>query len=414
MGNKPPSLPTPDLAVLNDDYEWPENMYLELRDMANISFLVYTFAYLTDVAREFGLKGMNINDEGRIGMPTRDLPRSFSPAEVIEIIENNLDTLKSRYQTFFDGSSYEFLIQKLKLLQEREESSGLHRPLTLEEYDDRHQKHDLVYGITKDDVNKRLTIVFRGTENELAFRSNWLSNAAFLKKEYEVPSVLKENDVVESLRLHSGFGKYVFDFTFDEDDPVTWRKYDEILEDVKLLLQEYPDYKLYVTGHSLGAALSTIVGFYLACDPDIPKPVTIVNFASPRVGGRHFLNAARWLERKRWLRVLRVVNNGDTIAAMPMTNYHHIGIQLRLFKEIGKEPRFTYPSAEETYRKYVGRLWENSVGKSFNLSYDHGDYRERVDKDKLFLIRYDMNSLYDDNELTGFNTEDTQVVHRRV
>lgn len=117
MGNKASSLPTPDPAVLNDDYEWPENMYLELRDMANISFLVYTFAYLTDVAREFGLKGMDINDEGRIGMPTRDLPRSFSPAEVIEIIENNLDTLKSRYQTFFDGSSYEFLIQKLKLLQ---------------------------------------------------------------------------------------------------------------------------------------------------------------------------------------------------------------------------------------------------------------------------------------------------------
>ncbi|KAL3944728.1 MAG: hypothetical protein SGBAC_001199 [Bacillariaceae sp.] len=414
MGNKASSLPTPDPAVLNDDYEWPENMYLELRDMANISFLVYTFAYLTDVAREFGLKGMVINDEGRIGMPTRDLPRSFSPAEVIEIIENNLDTLKSRYQTFFDGSSYELLIQKLKLLQEREESSGLHRPLTLEEYDDRHQKHDLVYGITKDDVNKRLSLVFRGTENELAFRSNWLSNAAFLKKEYELPSVLQDNDVVESLRLHSGFGKYVFDFTFDEDDPVTWRKYDEILEDVKLLLQEYPDYKLYVTGHSLGAALSTIVGFYLACDPDIPKPVTIVNFASPRVGGRHFLYAARWLERKRWLRVLRVVNNGDTIAAMPMTNYHHIGIQLRLFKDIGKEPRFTYPSAEETYRKYVGRLWENSVGKSFNLRYDHGDYRERVDKDKLFLIKYDMNSLYDDNELTGFNTEDTQVVQRRV
>lgn len=97
-----------------------------------------------------------------------------------------------------------------------------------------------------------------------------------------------------------------------------------------------------------------------------------------------------------------------------MTNYHHIGIQLRLFKDIGKEPRFTYPSAEETYRKYVGRLWENSVGKSFNLRYDHGDYRERVDKDKLFLIKYDMNSLYDDNELTGFNTEDTQVVQRRV
>lgn len=63
----------------------------------------------------------------------------------------------------------------------------------------------------------------------------------------------------------------------------------------------------YVTGHSLGGALSTIVGVFLACDPEIPKPVSVVNFASPRVGGRHFLHAAKWLERKRWLRVLRVV-----------------------------------------------------------------------------------------------------------
>lgn len=117
MGNQPSAPPTADPAVLNDDYEWPENLYLEVRDMASISFLVYTFAYLTDTAREFGLKGMVINDEGRIGMPSRDLPRSFSPVEIIEIIENNLDTLKSRFQKFGDEDDYEMLIKKLRILQ---------------------------------------------------------------------------------------------------------------------------------------------------------------------------------------------------------------------------------------------------------------------------------------------------------
>jgi len=414
MGNQPPAPPSADPAVLNDDYKWPENLYLEVRDMASVSFLVYTFAYLTDTAREFGLKGMEINDEGRIGMSSLDLPRSFGPTEIIEIIENNLETLKSRFVKFENELNYNLTIQKLKLLQEKVVESGLHRPLTLEEYDDRHQKHDLVYGITKDDINKRLTIVFRGTENELAFKSNWLSNVAFLKKEFDLPKVLEENDVVDSLRLHSGFGKYVFDYTFDEDDPVTWRKYDEILQDVKLLLQEYPDYKVYVTGHSLGGALSTIVGVFLACDPEIPKPVSIINFASPRVGGRNFLQAAKWLERKRWLRVLRVVNDNDTIAAMPLTNYHHIGIQLRLYKEIGKEPLFSYPSAEESYRKFVGRLWQNSLLTSLNLGYDHGDYRERVDKDKLFLIKHDLNGLYDDNAFTGFHLQDGEDNVKRV
>eukprot|EP00980_Cylindrotheca_fusiformis_P010246 scaffold2277_cov137-Cylindrotheca_fusiformis.AAC.1 len=383
MGNAPLEVPQADPTVLEDGYVWPENLYVELRDMASVAYLVYTFAYLTDTAREFGLKGLEINDEGRIGMPSRDLPRSFSPKEIIEIIENNLDTLKSRFKNFQDEEDYELTIKKLKILQDL-----LHSRNTM--------------------IGIRSTTWFTASPR---MTSNWLSNVAFLKKEYDLPPVLEENGVVESLRLHSGFGKYIFDYTHDDDDPVTWRKYDEILEDVKLLLKEYPSYKVYVTGHSLGGALSSIVGVYLACDPDIPKPVSVINFASPRVGGRHFLLAARWLERRRWLRMLRVVNDNDTIAAMPMTNYHHIGMQVRLYKEIGREPIFTYPSEEESYRKFVGRLWQNSLITSLNLGYDHADYRERVDKDQLSLVKYDLNDLYDDPTLTGFkHGEETQRV----
>jgi hypothetical protein len=117
MGNAPLEPPKADASVLEDGYEWPDNLYVELRDMASTAFLVYTFAYLTDTAREFGLKGLDISDEGRIGMPSRDLPRSFSPKEVIELIENNLDTLKSRFKKFENEDDYELTIKKLKILQ---------------------------------------------------------------------------------------------------------------------------------------------------------------------------------------------------------------------------------------------------------------------------------------------------------
>lgn len=117
MGNQPSTAPTPDPAILNDDFKWPENLYVELRDMANVSWLVYTFAYLTDVAREFGLDGMDINDEGRIGMASRELPRSFGPTEIREIIETNLKKLQSRFQKFGDEEDYDLLIQKLKFLE---------------------------------------------------------------------------------------------------------------------------------------------------------------------------------------------------------------------------------------------------------------------------------------------------------
>jgi hypothetical protein len=62
-----------------------------------------------------------------------------------------------------------------------------------------------------------------------------------------------------------------------------------------------------VTGHSLGAALSSLVAFYLACEDDIPKPVTCLNFASPRIGDSGFRDAVRSLEQRKALRMLRVV-----------------------------------------------------------------------------------------------------------
>jgi alpha-beta hydrolase superfamily lysophospholipase len=64
-------------------------------------------------------------------------------------------------------------------------------------------------------------------------------------------------------------------------------KFDQIMENLhELLLEKYPDYKIYVTGHSLGGALSTLLAFRLAAleDDHINKPITCLTIASPRVG----------------------------------------------------------------------------------------------------------------------------------
>jgi hypothetical protein len=45
----------------------------------------------------------------------------------------------------------------------------------------------------------------------------------------------------------------------------------------------------------------------------------------------------------------------------------------------------------------------NSVLRSFNVGYDHGDYRERVESDKEFLEKLDLNAMYKDTSLTGFD-----------
>jgi predicted lipase len=153
-----------------------------------------------------------------------------------------------------------------------EQAKGMTRPLTVEEFDDKHQQHEMVYGVTKDDVHKRITLVFRGTENELAFKSNWSMNLYIFKEKAIVPEAVKAA-APRGIWFHNGFYNYVFNKTKDTTDHTEFRKYDEVLEDVKSLMADHPGYKLYVTGHSLGAALASLVAFYLACEDDIPKPL---------------------------------------------------------------------------------------------------------------------------------------------
>jgi hypothetical protein len=56
---------------------------------------------------------------------------------------------------------------------------------------------------------------------------------------------------------------------------------------------DYSDYKLFITGHSLGGALATLttvalVGCDLATTIPAILPITTITFASPRVGNGGF------------------------------------------------------------------------------------------------------------------------------
>jgi hypothetical protein len=112
------SAAAPDDDADVDDYQWPENLYIEIRDMAATSFFLYSFAYAADVARKVGLKGLNVSREGKVTMPSRDLPRSFTPKEILKIIEENREELKEDFDgAFGDTKEYELLIENLRMLE---------------------------------------------------------------------------------------------------------------------------------------------------------------------------------------------------------------------------------------------------------------------------------------------------------
>ena len=171
-------------------FEWPSDFYVEVSDMMAASFLVYSFAYILDTARKLGgLEGLAIettNDrtigwkKGQIhksNVSSSQLGRSFTPAEVLRLVQDNAEALSNAFPGEFRDSTA--VLESLTQLQERVKEqiatskTRIERPLSLEEFDDKHQNHELVYAVSKDDINKRITLVFRGSDNELAFRNNW-------------------------------------------------------------------------------------------------------------------------------------------------------------------------------------------------------------------------------------------------
>mmetsp|Transcript_7308 Transcript_7308/g.11238 ORF Transcript_7308/g.11238 Transcript_7308/m.11238 type:complete len:269 (+) Transcript_7308:431-1237(+) len=146
-------------------------------------------------------------------------------------------------------------------------------------------------------------------------------------------------DLPSNVHIHSGF--YILLFGRHRTKGKT--KYDVIFEEVAKLLQTHRGYRLYVTGHSLGGAIATLFAFYAAAsfDQRIPKPVTCIAFASPKLAGIDFRISFRALEKAGCLRCVRVSNDRDVVTTVPTDRsgscmsqsriYRHVGMSLTLY-----------------------------------------------------------------------------------
>jgi len=373
-------------------------------------YLCHNIADASRKAKKDGkvVKGLETKEDGTNltkANSNQRLSRSFTPMEIKKLIQDNIELLTEYYEEFGKDSKIERLYATLDEFERRANSIGNDRAITVEEFDDQFQTKELVYCVTKDNVNKRITLVFRGTTNSLAFRTNWGTNAKIMKKKAEIPEAFNK---LEGISIHGGFYNYLFNETRDKEDEKGTTKYDQILADIKPLLAKYPDHKLYVTGHSLGGALCTLAAFYLAADPDIPKPVSCISFASPRVGDNNFFAAVQHLEKTKKLRLLRSVNDNDSVTALPIHGYHHVGFQVTQYAKpwwrfSAHDPCIYYPKPDLSFGEWIGMSIDNSFLASLNFGYDHSDYRERIAEGKEFLETKNLNEMYSDPEIVGYN-----------
>ena len=104
-------------------------------------------------------------------------------------------------------------------------------------------------------------------------------------------------------KVHEGFQKSVFN----------------IWQTLSKRLRYNKTKTLYCTGHSLGAAMATIIAYYLQNDPDMPTPKAIFSYGSPKVGNSIYIDEIK-------VEHYRFVNNADIVTRLPTWPYSHCGI----------------------------------------------------------------------------------------
>src|SRR6056300_917651 len=98
-------------------------------------------------------------------------------------------------------------------------------------------------------------------------------------------------------RVHKGFKKEVDDI---------WPMVQE-----DLIRKVNSNKKLWFCGHSLGAAMATIMASRCKHDNNLNNPIELYTYGSPRVGWRGYVNSLD-VDHHRW------VNNNDIVTRVPL------------------------------------------------------------------------------------------------
>jgi predicted lipase len=141
-----------------------------------------------------------------------------------------------------------------------------------------------------------VVLAFRGTASKENWKHNW-------------ESIRKNTDYCPKCRVHGGF--------WDQWTPIRER----LVKKVREAHDKFPDFRLIITGHSLGGAIATLAAADIRkidVDPWYLTNTELFTFGSPRVGNKH---TARFLSKQSTLSY-RVTSLNDPIPNLP---FHAFG-----------------------------------------------------------------------------------------
>jgi hypothetical protein len=242
----------------------------------------------------------------------------------------------------------------------------------------------IVWGITRNPVEKRLVVVFRGSITPRDWEQDFKVQAKEVALAADALRCIVPNPDEElfhalaNVQFHSGFHEYLFEMEHNDET-----KFHKIVREVLKRVKEPRNegYTVYITGHSLGGALATLAASALALNNDVKKPIKLLSFASPHVGKSDFAQAFRHLEKAGRIQHLRITNDDDAVPqGLGVFGYMHTGLHLNL----SKDTHTLQPSSQDEFS--LSDL--NVSGKWFigNPSHLLQEHRKRLDVAKNDLV----------------------------
>jgi len=183
-------------------------------------------------------------------------------------------------------------------------------------------KGGITYGLILNPKEKWVSLVFRGTVGigDIMTDRDFRMNEEFFFRDEYGPSRLGGKP-----GTHAGFTRYLE--TPRKSDFVERPLIDRIMSSVDDVFAKNPqvkgkkDFRLFITGHSLGGALANMVAFHAANlkergDKSVanwPSTVKAMTFAAPVIGNDDFNKEYQVLEKSGVLRHIRISNQGDVV-----------------------------------------------------------------------------------------------------
>lgn len=180
--------------------------------------------------------------------------------------------------------------------------------------------------IALDTINSTLYIIIRGTSTEEEWKYDFIVNQKYLQTQKFKKSFKKINwNCNDKTMIHFGFYEIFLQIQMKIEQ--------------NLLNNKNQYNRIIISGHSLGAAISSICATYITFNIT-DKPIFVYTFGKPRVGNIEY---SQCVEKKFYNRFWRIENENDIVIQLPLSamlninDYNHPWIYQHEGKRIGFE-----------------------------------------------------------------------------